>query len=132
MDSTNTNKELTLSTQPAPTIDKINVLEKSNSIVLEKDDPVGFVVVGRVDDVVMAINVVKGGFDWTEPDDQVEYHHCVRGTVHFQFKYGDQELPPIDVNAGELLTIPAGVVIKGTCSDDTVVLVIEHIKPWHV
>ena len=121
-----------MANQTAPMIAKIDVLEKANSIILEKDNSIGLVMVGSVGDVVLAINAVKGEFDWTEPDDEVEYHHCVRGTTHYQFKYGDQELPPIDLNAGEILTIPAGVAIKGICSDDVVVLVMERIKPWHV
>src|SRR5207247_2426667 len=111
---------------------KIDVLEKANAIVLEKGQSIGLVVVGSVGDVVLAINVVKGGWGWTPPGEEVEYHHCVRGTSHYQFKYGDQELLPIDLNAGEIVTIPIGVACKGTCADDVVVLVMERIKPWHV
>ncbi len=121
-----------MANQSAPTIAKIDILEKANSIVLEEGNSIGLFMVGRVDNVVLAINVVKGGWDWTPPADGVEYHHCVRGTSHYQFKYGDQELPPIDLNAGEILTIPAGVACKGACSDDTVVLVMERVKPWHI
>jgi hypothetical protein len=119
-----------MANQTAPTIAKIDVLEKANSIVLEEGNSIGLFVVGSVDNVVLAINVVKGDFVG-DIDDQVQYHHCVRGTAHYQFKYGDQELPPIDLNAGEIVTIPVGVLLKGTCSDDTVVLVMERVKPWH-
>ena len=121
-----------MANQTVPTIAKINVLEKASSIVLEAGNSIGLFAVGIVDNVVLAINAVKGGWDWTPSNDGIEYHHCVRGTAHYQFKFGDQELPPIDLNAGEILTIPIGVACKGTCSDDTVVLVMERVKPWHV
>jgi hypothetical protein len=121
-----------MANQTVPPITKIDVLEKANAIVLEASNSIGLFVVGSVDNVVLAINAVKGGWDWTPPGEEVEYHHCVRGTAHYQFKYGDQNLPPIDLNAGEIVTIPIGVACKGTCADDVVVLVMERIKPWHV
>jgi quercetin dioxygenase-like cupin family protein len=102
---------------------------------LEKAQSQRLFVLGRVGDVVLAIDAVftleDGEYDWSR-DDEVEYHYCARGTAHVQFKYGDQELPPITVNAGEMLTIPAGVAHKGTRSDDNVMLIMERSKPWHV
>jgi hypothetical protein len=114
-----------------PRISKIAVLETANAIHLEGASTIGLCAVGRVGDVVLAINVVAGAFDWTEPDDEVEYHHCVRGTIHYEFKYGGQDLPSVDLHAGEILTIPPGVALRGSASDDVVGLVMERAKPWH-
>jgi quercetin dioxygenase-like cupin family protein len=115
-----------MSSQTAPIITKVDLLATAQTEAL--------FVVGKAGDVVLAINSVVGGmptsWDWST-DDEVEYHYCVRGTLHWQFKHGDQELPAIDVNAGEILTIPAGVAAKGSCSDDTVVLIMERTKSWH-
>ena len=116
-----------MANQTAPTITKLDVLEKAGSQRL--------VVLGRIGDVVLAIDAVftpeDREFGWGS-DDEVEYHYCVRGSAHVQFKHGDQELPPITVHAGEMLTIPAGVAHKGTRSDDNVMLIVERSKPWHV
>lgn len=121
-----------MANQTVPTIRKIDVLEQANSIVVEEGNSLGLFTVGQVDNVVLAINVVKGDFDFVgDIDDEVEYHHCVRGSAHYQFMYGDQELPSIDLHAGEIVAIPAGVLLKGTCLDGTVVLVMERRKPWH-
>jgi quercetin dioxygenase-like cupin family protein len=39
-------------------------------------------------------------------------------------------LPPVDVNKGEFLLIPAGVAHKPVCSEDTVVLIMEKVNPY--
>lgn len=106
-------------------------MDTANAIVVDEGSTVGVVLVGRVGDVVLAINVVTGAFDWTDADDEVEYHHCVRGTIHYEFKDGAQDLPALDLHAGEILTIPAGVVLRGTGTDDAVALIMERAKPWH-
>jgi quercetin dioxygenase-like cupin family protein len=112
--------------QPAPMITKIDVLDKAQAQRL--------FVLGRLGDVVLAIDAVFTPEDievgWGS-DDEVEYHYCLRGSAQVQFKDGDQELPPFTVNAGEILTIPAGVATRGTRSDDNVMLIMERSKPWH-
>lgn len=115
-----------MSNQTVPTITKIDVLEKANAIVLEKGQSIGEVVVGKVGDVVLAIDVAKGEFE-AQPSGEFEYQYCVRGTVQVRLAYGDQELPPFEFKAGEFLTIPPGfTTTRGTASGDAVVLVIEN------
>ena len=111
-----------MSTQPVPTITKINLLEKAKSEA--------FFVVGKLGDVALASAVGNGAFEW-QLDDEVEYHYCVSGTIHYELKYGDQALPPIDLNPGELFIIPAGVSHSGTHPADAVLLIMERAKPWH-
>ena len=113
-----------------PTVSKMVVLDEADSI-RAKASPIAFVEAGRIGDVVLAINVGNGEFEGGVDENDVQYNYCVRGTIQCQFKYGDQELPSIEVQAGEILTIPAGVALRGTCSDDCVALVIERRKPWH-
>jgi hypothetical protein len=48
-----------MSNQTAPTIAKIDVLEKANSIVLEAGNSIGLFVVGRVDNMVLVMERVK-------------------------------------------------------------------------
>jgi hypothetical protein len=36
----------------------------------------------------------------------------------------------VDVNAGELFVIPAGVAHKPMCTNDNVVLIMEKVNPW--
>jgi uncharacterized RmlC-like cupin family protein len=43
---------------------------------------------------------------------------------------GDEQLPPVDVKAGEFFLIPAGVAHKPVCSDDNVVLIMEKVNPY--
>ena len=110
-----------MSNQTVPTITKIDVLEKGQSI--------GEVVVGKLGDVVLAIDVGKGEFE-AQSSGEFEYQYCVRGTVQVRFTYGDQEVPPFEFKAGEFMTIPPGfTAIRGTASDDAVVLVIENRGP---
>src|SRR5262245_20508308 len=66
-----------MANQSALTMAKIDILEKANSIVLEEDNSIGLFVVGSVDNVVLAINVVKGSWDWTPPGDGVECDHFI-------------------------------------------------------
>lgn len=117
--------------ESVPTVSKTVVLDKADAI-RGQADPIAFVEVGRIGDVVLSINVGHGEFEGDVDENDVVYQYCVRGTIQLQFKYGDQELPAMDVQAGEILTIPAGIALKGRCTDDAVVLVIERRKPWHV
>jgi quercetin dioxygenase-like cupin family protein len=114
-----------MSTQTAPAVTKINVLEKAQTegVFVPKS-------VGKVGDVTLEIAVGKGELPFWHTNDEAEYVYCVRGTIHYQLKHGDDELPSVDVNAGELFTIPAGVAHKPVCSDDNVVLIMEKVNPW--
>ena len=115
-----------------PTVSKTVLLDEADAI-RGKASPIAFVEVGRIGDVVLSINVNVGNgeFEGDVDANDVQYHYCVRGTIQYQFKYGDQELPAMEVQSGEILTIPAGIALKGRCTDGAVVLVIERRKPWH-
>ena len=115
-----------MATHTTPTLGKIDVLEavKSGVMVYPKAFWLG--------DYVLAINVGLGDFGWMPETAEVQYAYCVRGTVHCEFKHGDEALTVVDVKAGELLTVPAGFATRGTASDDNVTLVFERAKPPHV
>ncbi len=113
-----------------PTVSKMVVLDEADAI-RGKARPVAFVEVGRIGDVVLSINAGNGEFEGDVDENDVHYHYCARGTIQCQFKYGDQELPDMEVQPGDILTVPAGVALRGRCTDDAVVLVIERRKPWH-
>jgi hypothetical protein len=113
-----------------PTVSKMVVLDEADAIH-GRASPIAFVEVGRIGDVVLSINVGNGEFAGDVDENDVQYHYCVRGTIRCQFKCGDQELPAMEVQSGEILTIPAGIALRGRCTDGAVVLVIERRKPWH-
>ena len=114
-----------MSEQTVPTIKKINVLEKAETegVFVPKS-------VGKVGDVTLEIAVGKGELPFWHTNDEDEFVYCVRGSIHYQLKFDDKELDQVDVNAGELFTIPAGVAHKPACSDDNVVLIMEKVNPW--
>jgi len=111
-----------MSNQPSPVVTKLDVLEKANAIFLEKGKSVGELMISSMGNVGVSIMAVPGDFEG-RLSDKVEYLYCVRGSVHYtELKNGDQEAPPFDLNAGELITFPPGWLSKGTCADDTVIL----------
>jgi quercetin dioxygenase-like cupin family protein len=111
--------------QTVPTVKKIDVLEKAKSegVFVPKS-------VGKVGDVTLEIAVGKGELPFWHTNDEDEHVYCVRGNIQYQLKYGEQELEPVSVSAGELFVIPAGVAHKPVCSDDNVVLIMEKVNPW--
>jgi quercetin dioxygenase-like cupin family protein len=114
-----------MSTAVMPEIKKVNVLEKAKSeaVFVPKS-------LGKVGDVTLELAVGQGELPFWHTNDEDEHVYCIRGTIHYQLKHGEQELPSIDVNAGELFVIPAGVAHKPVCSDDNVVLIMEKVNPW--
>ena len=114
-----------MSANMPPTVRKVNVLDKSKSeaVFVPKS-------LGRVGDVTLELAVGKGELPFWHTNDEDEHVYCVRGTIHYQLKRAEEELPSIDVNAGELFVIPAGVAHKPVCSNDNVVLIMEKVNPW--
>ena len=111
--------------QTTPQVRKINVLEKAKSeaVFVPKS-------LGKVGEVTLELAVGKGELPFWHTNDEDEHVYCVQGTIHYKLKYGDQELTPVDVNAGELFVLPAGVAHMPVCSDDNVVLIMEKVNPY--
>jgi quercetin dioxygenase-like cupin family protein len=114
-----------MSSETATELKKLNVLEKAKSeqVFVPKS-------LGKVGDVTLEIAVGNGELPFWHTNDEDEHVYCVRGTIHYQLKRGDTDLPSMDVNSGELFVIPAGVAHKPVCSDDNVVLIMEKVNPW--
>lgn len=110
---------------PASRIKKVDVLEKAKSeeVFVPKS-------LGQVGDVTIELAVGKGELPFWHTNDEDEHVYCVRGAIHYQLKVDEEELPTVDVNAGEFFLIPAGVAHKPVCSDDNVVLIIEKVNPY--
>ena len=114
-----------MSTAAATALKKIDVLDKATSeaVFVPKS-------LGKVGDVTLELAVGKGELPFWHTNDEDEHVYCIRGTIHYQLKHGDMELPSMDVNSGEFLLIPAGVAHKPVCSDDNVVLIMERVNPY--
>ncbi len=114
-----------MSADVASRIRKIDVLEKSKTegVFVPKS-------LGRVGDVTLELAVGKGELPFWHTNDEDEHVYCIRGTIHYQLKQEDNDLPSVDVNAGEFFLIPAGVAHKPVCSDDNVVLIMEKVNPY--
>jgi quercetin dioxygenase-like cupin family protein len=114
-----------MAVEPALRIKKIDVLEKaaSEQVFVPKS-------LGQVGDVTLELAVGQGELPFWHTNDEDEHVYCVRGTTHYQLKIGDQQLPDVDVHAGELFVIPAGVAHKPICSEDNVVLIMEKVNPY--
>lgn len=114
-----------MTTEVASRIKKINVLEKANSeeVFVPKS-------LGEVGDVTLELAVGSGELPFWHTNDEDEHVYCIRGTIHYQLKVGDEELPSVDVNEGEFFLIPAGVAHKPVCSEDNVVLIMEKVNPY--
>jgi quercetin dioxygenase-like cupin family protein len=114
-----------MTVQLATRVKKIDVLEKAGTeqVFVPKS-------LGRVGDVTLELAVGQGELPFWHTNDEDEHVYCVRGTIHYQLKIGDEQLPPVDVQAGEFFLIPAGVAHKPVCSDDNVVLIMEKVNPY--
>jgi len=114
-----------MSTETMAVPRKIDVLEKAKSegVFVPKS-------LGKVGDVTLELAVGKGELPFWHTNDEDEHVYCIRGSIHYQLKRGDDELPTVDVNSGEFFVIPAGVAHKPVCSDDNVVLIMERANPW--
>jgi quercetin dioxygenase-like cupin family protein len=114
-----------MSADAASRINKVNVLEKSQSeaVFVPKS-------LGRVGDVTLELAVGKGELPFWHTNDEDEHVYCIRGTIHYQLKHDEKDLPSVDVNAGEFFLIPAGVAHKPVCSDVNVVLSMEKVNPY--
>ncbi len=64
---------------------------------------------------------LKGEFVWHQHDDADEMFLCVEGTFRIEFRDGNVELNP-----GDLLTIPAGVEHRPVADDEAVALLFER------
>ncbi|HKA50799.1 MAG TPA: cupin domain-containing protein [Candidatus Dormibacteraeota bacterium] len=104
---------------------KINVLAKAKSekVFVPKS-------LGKVGDVTLELALGDGELPFWHTNDEDEHVYCVRGTIHYQLKKGEEELPSVDVNEGDLFVIPAGVAHKPVCSPDNVVLIMEKVNAW--
>jgi len=105
-----------MSNQPSPVVTKLDVLEKASAASYENGKFLGDSMISSTGNVAVHVSAMKGDFEG-RLSDKVEYLYCVRGSVHYtELKNGDQEVPPFDLNAGELITFPPGWLSKGTCS----------------
>ena len=109
----------------ASRVKKVNVLEraKTEETFVPKS-------LGQVGDVTVELAVGQGELPFWHTNDEDEHVYCVQGTIHYQLKIDDKELPSVDVGAGEFFLIPAGVAHKPVCSKDNVVLIIEKVNPY--
>jgi len=104
---------------------KVDVLEKAKSekVFVPKS-------LGRVGDVTLELALGDGELPFWHTNDEDEHVYCIRGTMTYQLKKGDEELPSVDVCPGELFVIPAGVAHKPVCTPDVVVLIMERVNAW--
>lgn len=104
---------------------KVDVLEKAKQekVFVPKS-------LGRVGDVTLELAVGSGELPFWHTNDEDEHVYCVQGTMRYQLKMGDEELPAVDVGPGELFVIPAGVAHKPVCTDGVVVLIMERVNAW--
>ena len=80
----------------------------------------------RVNDCVVRLGVVQGEFHWHKHDQEDEFFHVVEG--HFII---DLEERTVELEPGQGITIPKGVMHRPRAPQKTVILMIEGagVKP---
>lgn len=80
----------------------------------------------RVNDCVVRLGVVQGEFHWHKHDQEDEFFHVVEG--HFIIDLEDRT---VELEPGQGITIPKGVMHRPRAPQKTVILMIEGagVKP---
>lgn len=74
----------------------------------------------RVNDCVVRLGVVQGEFHWHKHDQEDEFFHVVEG--HFIIDLEDRT---VELEPGQGITIPKGVMHRPRASEKTIILMIE-------
>ena len=74
----------------------------------------------RVNDCVVRLGVFQGEFHWHKHDDEDEFFHVVSGRLTV-----DLEGRSVDLEPGQGITVPRGVVHRTRSPERTVVLMVE-------
>jgi len=74
----------------------------------------------RVNDCVVRLGVFRGEFHWHKHDDEDEFFHVVSGRLAVDLEGRTVELEP-----GQGLTVPRGVLHRTRAAERTVVLMVE-------
>jgi mannose-6-phosphate isomerase-like protein (cupin superfamily) len=74
----------------------------------------------RVNDCVVRLGVFLGEFHWHKHDDEDEFFHVVSGRLLV-----DLEGRTVELDAGQGLTVPRGVMHRTRALEKTVVLMVE-------
>jgi mannose-6-phosphate isomerase-like protein (cupin superfamily) len=74
----------------------------------------------RVNDCVVRLGVVQGEFHWHKHDQEDEFFHVVEG--HFIIDLEDRT---VELEPGQGITIPKGVMHRPRAPEKTIILMIE-------
>ncbi len=83
-------------------------------------------VIGQVNDHLLKAAKLKGELVWHAHDEQDELFYIVKGSLRIEFEDG-----PIDLAAGDFLTVPRGVRHNPVAHDECWVLLIEPASTKH-
>lgn len=81
---------------------------------------------GNVNDTAVKLAKLQGAFDWHHHAAEDELFLVVKGRLRMGLRDGDTLLPPVDLEEGEMLIVPAGMEHKPeTLTDECHVLLVE-------
>lgn len=97
-------------------VEKINLADKFTQFT-EQWTPK---LVGKINNQEMKIAKIAGEFVWHHHPDTDELFLVVAGTLRMKFRDGD-----VEVNAGEIIVVPAGVEHLPVADEECHILMIE-------
>jgi mannose-6-phosphate isomerase-like protein (cupin superfamily) len=103
----------------------INVMEKAKSETEWVPK-----ALAKLGDVVLELAVGNGELPFWHTNEADEYVYCLRGTIRYKLKEGEELLPEVDVNPGDFFVIPAGIAHMPVSSSDNLVLILERENPY--
>jgi mannose-6-phosphate isomerase-like protein (cupin superfamily) len=81
---------------------------------------------GNVNETAVKLAKLQGAFDWHHHAQEDELFLVVKGRLRMGLRDGDTILPPVDLDEGEMLIVPAGMEHKPeTLTDECHVLLVE-------
>lgn len=81
---------------------------------------------GQVNSTAIKLAKLQGVFDWHHHKNEDELFLVVKGRLRMGLREGEAELPPVDLDEGEMLIVPAGMEHRPeTLTQECHVLLVE-------
>jgi mannose-6-phosphate isomerase-like protein (cupin superfamily) len=78
----------------------------------------------RVNGSVVRVGIVEGEYHWHKHDDDDEFFYVVEGLLLIDLENADH--PTVELNPGQGMVVPKGVVHRTRAGERTVILMVEN------